>query len=91
MSTTKKLRGWVSVRDPQRQTIYAVDIAAQETGSAAATLVLHGSGEHKEVFTTEEVAALVRTGMELVELIHTDPDEAARRIAAVEKKLGITL
>ncbi len=65
MSTTKKLKGWVkndAAEWMEQKGNVGLLFANATNGhlSFPATLVLHGSGEHKEVYTAEEVMKIAR-------------------------------
>ena len=83
MSTTKKLKGWVDSDDPM-----LLNEHQHSNSDVPATLVLHGSGEHKEMFTAEEVGEILR------EAALTINDRGAvdvRTIINIAAKHGITL
>lgn len=71
MSTTNKLKGWVKNDAPEwmkRKGNVGLLFANATNAhlSFPATLVLHGSGEHKEVFTQADIDAAVRLTLQRV-------------------------
>lgn len=65
MSTTKKLVG-VYQRNSKTGTYMFYPEATEKSGFPLSTLVLHGSGEHKEVFTQADIDAAVRLTLKRV-------------------------